>query len=86
MPVVSFSNLGKAFGALDIFGGLSGEVPRGARIGLVGPNGVGKTTLMRVLVGQEPASAGTITMAKGTRLGILEQEAADAFLAPQHTV
>jgi len=41
---------------------------------------------MRVLVGQEPASAGTITMAKGTRLGILEQEAADAFLAPQRTV
>jgi len=41
---------------------------------------------MRVLIGQEPASAGTITMAKGTRLGILEQEAADAFLAPQRTV
>lgn len=86
MPVVSFSNLSKAYGALDVFGDLSGEVPRGARIGLVGPNGVGKTTLMRVLIGQEPASAGTITMAKGTRLGILEQEAADAFLAPQRTV
>ncbi len=86
MSVVSFRDLGKAFGNLDIFAGLSGEVPRGARIGLVGPNGVGKTTLMRVLVGREPATAGTVTLAKGTRIGILEQEAADAFLAPRHTV
>ncbi len=41
MPVVSFSNLGKAFGALDIFGGLSGRGARGA-VNLVGPNGVGR--------------------------------------------
>ena len=47
---------------------------------------MGKTTLMRVLVGREPATAGTVTLAKGTRIGILEQEAADAFLAPKHTV
>ena len=37
MSVVSFRDLGKAFGDLDIFAGLSGDVPRGARIGLVGP-------------------------------------------------
>ncbi len=86
MPVVSFRDLGKAFGDLDVFAGLSGDIPRGARIGLVGPNGVGKTTLLRVLVGQTPPSAGSVTLAKGARIGILEQEAADAFVAVERTV
>jgi ATP-binding cassette, subfamily F, member 3 len=86
MSVVSFRDLGKAFGDLDVFTGLSGEVPRGARIGLVGPNGVGKTTLMRVLVGLEAPSSGTVQRARGTRVGILEQEAADAFITPEHSV
>ena len=86
MAVVRFQELGKSFGDLDVFTGLTGEVPRGARIGLVGANGVGKTTLMRIFVGFDTPTAGTLHIAKGTRVGILEQEAADAFLAPQHTV
>ena len=86
MSVVRFQELGKSFGDLDVFTGLTGEVPRGARIGLVGANGVGKTTLMRIFVGLDTPTAGNLHIAKGTRVGILEQEATDAFLAPQHTV
>jgi ATP-binding cassette, subfamily F, member 3 len=86
MSVVRFENLGKSFGALDLFTGLSAEVPRGGRVGLVGPNGVGKTTLLRMLVGDELPSAGTITRAKGTYIGYLEQEAALAFGDLDHTV
>jgi len=86
MSVVRFEELGKSFGALDLFTGLSAEVPRGGRIGLVGPNGVGKTTMLRILVGHELPSTGTVVHAKGTRIGYLEQEAAQAFAALDHSV
>jgi ATP-binding cassette, subfamily F, member 3 len=86
MSVVHFEGLGKSFGALDLFTGLSAEIPRGGRVGLVGPNGVGKTTLLRMMVGHELPSAGSITRAKGTNIGYLEQEAAIAFGDLNHTV
>ncbi len=86
MSVVRFVGLGKAFGALDLFSGLSADVPRDARIGLVGPNGIGKTTLLRILVGQELPTAGKVHYAKGTRIGYLEQEAEGSFTALDHTV
>jgi len=86
MSVVRFQNVGKSFGALDLFSGLSADVPRGGRIGLVGPNGVGKTTLLRILVGQDLPTAGEIFLAKTTRMGYLEQEAADGFVGHKHSV
>ena len=52
MSLISFSALAKSYGALDIFEGLSGAIPRDARIALVGLNGSGKTTLLRLLAGQ----------------------------------
>ena len=42
---------------------------------LVGPNGVGKTTLLRILIGEDEASSGTVATAKGVRIGYLPQEA-----------
>jgi len=86
MSVVRFQSVSKAYGALDLFSGLSADVPRGARIGLVGPNGIGKTTLLRILVGQELATSGRVITAKTTRIGYLEQEAADGFAERSHTV
>ena len=46
-----------------------------ARLALVGPNGIGKTTLLRILIGQEEPSSGTVTRAKNLRIGYLSQEA-----------
>ena len=86
MSVVRFQSVSKAYGALDLFSGLSADVPQGARIGLVGPNGIGKTTLLRILVGQELPTAGRVFAAKNTRIGYLEQEAADGFAERSHTV
>ncbi len=75
MPLLSATNLSKSYGAADIFTGVSLSVPNRARIGLVGPNGIGKTTLMRILLGQEEPSSGEVQRSRGMRMGYLPQNA-----------
>lgn len=75
MPLLTATNISKSYGALDIFPELSFSIPHKARIGLVGPNGVGKTTLLRILIGEEEPSSGTIQRARGLQIGYLPQEA-----------
>lgn len=74
MSLVTTHNLGKSFGELDVFVGLSLSIPHGARIAVVGPNGIGKTTLLRVIAGEEPPSAGTVHNARALTIGYLPQE------------
>ena len=50
-------------------------IPKRARTAIVGANGIGKTTLLRILVGLDEPSAGEIHRAKGLRIGYLPQEA-----------
>jgi ATP-binding cassette subfamily F protein 3 len=75
MSLITVSSLSKSFGAEDLFFGVTFSVAKGARLALVGPNGIGKTTLLRILIGQEEPSGGTITRAKNLRVGYLSQEA-----------
>lgn len=75
MSLITVSGLSKSYGALDLFSDLSFAIPPRARIGLVGANGVGKTTLLRILLGLEEPSAGTVQQARGLRIGYLPQEA-----------
>lgn len=75
MPLLATSTLSKAYGATDIFSNLTFSIEKGARLGLVGPNGVGKTTLLRILVGEEDATAGTVNRSLGVQIGYLPQEA-----------
>jgi len=75
MSLFTVSSLSKSFGAEDIFSGVTFSVAKGARLALVGPNGVGKTTLLRILIGQEEPSSGQITRTKSLRIGYLSQEA-----------
>ncbi len=86
MPVLSLHNLGQSFGDFDLFAGLSGSVHHGERVGLVGPNGIGKTTLLLILAGQSEPSAGSVSRASRTRLGYLPQEAMDAFEDGDRTI
>ena len=83
MSLLSASNLAKSFGPDDIFSNLSLSIPRGARIAIVGPNGVGKTTLLRILLGLEEASAGVVQRARNLSIGYLPQEAS---LSGTHTL
>jgi len=75
MSILSVTNLAKVYGAEDIFSDLSFSVPQRARIGLVGPNRVGKTTLMRLLMGLEEATRGTTQVARNVQIGYLPQQA-----------
>ncbi len=73
MSLLTGNNLAKSYGPDDIFEGISVEIPHRARIALVGPNGAGKTTLLNLLTGKDHPDAGSIALAKGTRIGFLPQ-------------
>ncbi len=75
MSLLAASNLAKSFGPIDIFSSISINIPRQARIAIVGPNGIGKTTLLRVLVGLEEPSQGNLQHMRGLKIGYLPQEA-----------
>jgi ATP-binding cassette subfamily F protein 3 len=75
MSLLTASNLSKSFGPVDLFSGVSFSIAKGSRLALIGPNGVGKTTLLRILVGLEEASGGAVTRARSLRMGYLPQEA-----------
>lgn len=75
MTILTAHSLGKYYGAQDIFSDLNFAISRGDRVALVGPNGTGKTTLIRILAGLESPSAGETHQAKNLRIGYLEQHA-----------
>jgi len=72
--VISVSNLSKAWGADTLFAGVSLQLNAGSRYGLVGANGSGKSTFLRLLAGEELASDGTVHLPKRARLGVLKQD------------
>jgi len=75
MSLIVAKDLSKSFGFIDLFSGVSFDIPRGSRLALVGANGCGKTTLLRMLVGLDEPSGGRISRAKAIRTGYLPQEA-----------
>ncbi|HEY3314272.1 MAG TPA: ABC-F family ATP-binding cassette domain-containing protein [Bacillota bacterium] len=75
MSILTVKDVSKYFGAQRVLDHISFAIGRGERVGLVGRNGVGKTTLLRLIMGQEEADSGEIAIAHGCRLGYLEQEA-----------
>jgi ATP-binding cassette subfamily F protein 3 len=73
MSVITASGVGVSYGAHDVFGELSFDVPPGAKIALVGPNGSGKTSLLRVMARLDRLSAGQMHWARGLTIGFLPQ-------------
>ena len=81
--LLSAANLKKSFGPQVIFDGLSLRLDRGERVGLIGENGTGKTTLFKTLTGQLAPDDGTVQIARGVTVGHLRQ---DAHFEPGSTV
>ena len=72
--MISISGLSKQFGDRTLFANASFQLNAGERYGLVGANGSGKTTLLNILSGHDEASAGSVSVSKRLRLGVLRQD------------
>lgn len=70
---ITVKEIGKTFGSLTLFEELSFTIPENKKIGLVGDNGSGKSSLFKLLLGIEFPSSGTIIRKKGMKIGYLEQ-------------
>jgi ATP-binding cassette, subfamily F, member 3 len=86
MSILTAENLGLSFGAFDLFKGISATVANDSKIGLIGINGIGKTSLLLILAGINQPTSGKVHIARGRRLGYLRQEAVDAFADRDNTV
>ena len=73
MAEISVQNLHKYFGEHHLLKGLSFELFPGERAGIVGPNGCGKTTLLKILSGLAEYESGEVVIGKNRRIGLLEQ-------------
>jgi ATP-binding cassette subfamily F protein 3 len=86
VPLLSARGLAKSFGGRRILDGLDLELAVGARIGVLGPNGGGKSTLLRILAGLEHPDAGEVVRRRGLVLAFLPQEVTGDDRTPLATV
>jgi ATP-binding cassette ChvD family protein len=71
--VVEAEDLGKGYGDRRLIDDLSFSLPRGGIVGIIGPNGVGKTTLFRMVVGEEKPDEGMLRLGETVRLAYVDQ-------------
>ena len=72
--MITLNNLHKRYGPKVLLNGVSFHLRPGDRVGLVGENGMGKTTLLRIILGRESCDEGRVSLRKSARVGLLEQE------------
>ncbi len=74
--VIKAEHLHKAFGDRVLIDDLSFQLPRGGIVGVIGPNGVGKTTLFKTIVGLEPLDGGTLEIGETVKISYVDQNRA----------
>ena len=82
--VIETNNLTKGFGDRVLIDNLTFKVPKNAIVGIIGPNGVGKTTLFRMIMGEQQPDSGTITVGDTVQISYVDQAHKD--LDPNKTV
>lgn len=83
MAVLTVSNLSKTFVERKLFENISFHLEKGDKVGLIGANGVGKTTLFKIITGQLPPSGGGVSKEKNLTFGYMEQHSCST---PDRTV
>jgi ATP-binding cassette ChvD family protein len=71
--VIEVKDLGKKFGERQLYSGVNFTVPRGAIVGIVGANGMGKTTLFRILTGQDKDYSGEVKIGETVKFAYVDQ-------------
>ncbi|MFZ4403572.1 MAG: energy-dependent translational throttle protein EttA [Pseudobdellovibrionaceae bacterium] len=71
--VVEAKNITKAFGSKLLLDGVSFMIPRGAIVGVIGPNGVGKTTLFKMITGQDKPDSGSFNVGQTVKVSYVDQ-------------
>jgi ATP-binding cassette ChvD family protein len=71
--VLNAKELHKSFGERELFDGLTFDLPRAGIVGVVGPNGVGKSTLFRMIVGEEKPDEGSLDVGKTVKISYVDQ-------------
>ncbi len=82
--VIEIKDLKKGFGDRELIDGLSLSIPKNAIVGIIGPNGVGKSTLFRMIMGEEKPDEGTITIGETVKLAYVDQSHKD--LLPEKSI
>ena len=82
--VLAVDSLSKAFGDNRLFEDISFNIRLGDRVALIGPNGCGKSTLFKIILGKIPPSSGTVKTGTGVEIGYYDQELQS--LDPNNTV
>lgn len=82
--VIEAQGLTKAFDSRVLFENLSFSIPKNSIVGIIGPNGVGKTTLFRMLMGQEKPDGGTINIGDTVKISYVDQS--HAAIDPEKSV
>ena len=75
MVLLTLQDVCKAFGLNVILKDINLTLKEGQRLGLVGVNGSGKSTLMKIITGDMAPDSGTVSLLRGTRVGLLTQQA-----------
>ena len=71
--VIDVDNISKSFGDRILFENVSFSIPKNAVVGIIGPNGVGKSTLFKIIMGKEQPDAGTVTIGDTVQLSYVDQ-------------
>ncbi|MCR5595959.1 MAG: ABC-F family ATP-binding cassette domain-containing protein [Lachnospiraceae bacterium] len=77
--ILSAANISKSYNEIPILKDVSFHIEEHDRVAIVGPNGCGKTTLIRIITGNLTADNGTVAIARDTTLGYLEQDVSVSF-------
>lgn len=73
MIEIAMNNAKRNFGFKNVLDGFDLEATTGERIALIGPNGCGKTTIFKIIAGEEKLDSGMVTTRKGASIGLLSQ-------------